>query len=61
MSERDRSYRAAGQHEPGRRLLGQRVAESFFASLKLELVYQVQWRTRVEAGTAIFEYPRVSL
>ena len=32
------------------------VAESFFASLKLELVYQVQWRTRAEARTAIFEY-----
>ena len=28
------------------------VAESFFASLKLELVYQVQWPTRA----AIFEY-----
>jgi transposase InsO family protein len=32
------------------------VAESFFASLKLELVYQVQWRTRDEVRTAIFEY-----
>ena len=32
------------------------VAESFFASLKLELVYQVQWQTRPEARTAIFEY-----
>jgi putative transposase len=32
------------------------VAESFFASLKLELVYQVQWQTRAEARTAIFEY-----
>jgi putative transposase len=32
------------------------VAESFFASLKLELVYQVQWRSRPEARTAIFEY-----
>jgi len=32
------------------------VAESFFASLKLELVYQVQWRTRAEARTATFEY-----
>ena len=31
------------------------VAESFFASLKLELVYQVQWQTRAEARTAIFE------
>ena len=32
------------------------VAESFFASLKLELVYQVQWQTRAAARTAIFEY-----
>jgi putative transposase len=32
------------------------VAESFFASLKLELVYQVQWPTRAAARTAIFEY-----
>ncbi|MBF6560061.1 MAG: transposase [Candidatus Binataceae bacterium] len=29
------------------------VAESFFASLKLELVYQVQWRTRAEVRTVI--------
>jgi putative transposase len=32
------------------------VAESFFATLKLELVYQVQWPTRTAARTAIFEY-----
>jgi len=32
------------------------VAESFFASLKLELVYQFAWRTRAEVRTAIFEY-----
>jgi transposase InsO family protein len=32
------------------------VAESFFASLKLELVYQVQWPSRAAARTAIFEY-----
>ena len=32
------------------------VAESFFASLKLELVYQVHWQTRAAARTAIFEY-----
>jgi putative transposase len=31
------------------------VAESFFASLKLELVYQAQWRIRA-AAIAIFEY-----
>ena len=32
------------------------VAESFFATLKIELVYQVQWPTRAAARTAIFEY-----
>jgi transposase InsO family protein len=32
------------------------VAESFFATLKLELVYQARWRTRAEARSAIFEY-----
>ena len=32
------------------------VAESFFATLKLELVYQVRWPTRAAARTAIFEY-----
>lgn len=32
------------------------VAESFFASLKLELVYQVKWPSRAAARTAIFEY-----
>jgi transposase InsO family protein len=45
-----------GQRVPARRLPGQRVAESFFASLKLELVYQVQWRTHAEVRTAIFDY-----
>jgi putative transposase len=32
------------------------VAESFFASLKMELVYQTRWRTRAEACSAVFEY-----
>jgi transposase InsO family protein len=32
------------------------VAESFFATLKIELVYQARWRTRAEARSAIFEY-----
>jgi putative transposase len=32
------------------------VAESFFATLKIELVYQTQWRTRKEARSALFEY-----
>ncbi len=32
------------------------VAEIFSTSLKLEPVYQEQWRTRAEMRTAIFEY-----
>lgn len=32
------------------------VAESFFATFKIELVYQSHWQTRREARTAIFEY-----
>jgi putative transposase len=32
------------------------VAESFFASLKMELVYQSRWRTREDARSAVFEY-----
>jgi putative transposase len=32
------------------------VAESFFASLKSELVYRSRWRTKAEARSAVFEY-----
>jgi putative transposase len=32
------------------------VAESFFATLKLELAYQTRWGTRAEARSAVFEY-----
>ena len=32
------------------------VAESFFATLKKELVYETNWETRAEARTAIFSY-----
>jgi putative transposase len=32
------------------------VAESFFATLKKELVYEARWETRVEAELAIFSY-----
>ena len=35
------------------------VAESFFSTLKLELVYETEWATRVEARAAIFEYLEV--
>ena len=32
------------------------VAESFFATLKVELVYQRQWSTRTQARSELFEY-----
>lgn len=32
------------------------VAESFFATLKTELVYQQRWATRVELRAALFDY-----
>lgn len=32
------------------------ACESFFHTLKVELVYQQRFRTRREASTAIFEY-----
>jgi len=32
------------------------VAESFFATLKVELVYDTTWATRAEARSALFEY-----
>jgi transposase InsO family protein len=35
------------------------VAESFFATLKCELVYQQEYQTRQEAKRAIFEYVEV--
>ncbi len=35
------------------------VAESFFATLKNELVYRRRWRTREELRTALFEYIEV--
>lgn len=40
---------------PGR-CLDNAVAESFFHTLKTELVYQRRYRTREEARLAIFEY-----
>jgi putative transposase len=33
--------------------------ESFFASLKTELVHHVRFRTRAEARAAVFEYVEV--
>ena len=35
------------------------VAESFFATLKTELVHEADWATRAEARSAIFEYLEV--
>jgi putative transposase len=35
------------------------VAESFFTTLKLELVYDTDWATRADARGAIFDYPEV--
>ena len=35
------------------------VAESFFSTLKIELVYEHEWATRAQARTAIFEYVEV--
>jgi len=35
------------------------VAESFFATLKLELVYHTRWGTKADARSAIFEYIEV--
>jgi putative transposase len=32
------------------------VAESFFSSLKIELVYETEWSTRAEARSDVFEY-----
>ena len=35
------------------------MAESFFATLKRELLPNTIWATREEAGTAVFEYIEV--
>lgn len=35
------------------------VAESFFSTLKVELVYETAWRTRDEARAEVFEYLEV--
>jgi transposase InsO family protein len=35
------------------------VAESFFATLKTELVYARSWPTRLELRAAVFEYIEV--
>jgi putative transposase len=35
------------------------VAESFFSTLKIELVYTTDWATRADARAAVFEYLEV--
>ena len=35
------------------------VAESFFATLKVELVHDARWATRAAARTALFDYIEV--
>jgi transposase InsO family protein len=35
------------------------VAESFFATLKTELVYRKRWTSRLELRSAVFEYIEV--
>lgn len=51
------------QHVEKGRLLGQRwdnaVTESFFATLKKELVRGSDWRTRDEARSAVFDFIEV--
>lgn len=37
-------------------LLGNAVAESFFATITPELVYDRTWHTRLELRAAVFEY-----
>ena len=44
------------QHEPQGGLLGQRRHESFYSTLKTELIYHEIFRTRDEARRAVFEY-----
>ena len=44
------------QHEPPRRLLGHAVAESFFGTLKVELLYELSLPTRALAERVVAEY-----
>jgi len=54
---RVRAAGAAALHEPRTgSCLDNAVAESWFASLKVELVHRAHWRTRAEARTAVFAW-----
>ncbi|WP_185962284.1 IS3 family transposase [Palleronia caenipelagi] len=49
--------RASGSNDPGDRLKAQNAPmESFFASLKRELIHRQRFATRAQARAAIFEY-----
>ena len=43
-------------HEPQGQLLDNAVAESFFATLKTELIYRRSWSSRLELRAAVFDY-----
>jgi transposase InsO family protein len=47
------------QHEPERRLLDNAVVESFFGTLKVELIYRRPWPTRRKTHSAGAEYIEV--
>jgi len=47
------------QHEPPRQLYDNAAMESFWSSLKRELVHRCQFGTRAEARAAIFEWIKV--
>ena len=62
----DQGPQSSGVHESGstplsrpRQCWDNAVAESFFATLKEELLYRTSWPTRVAAKRAIFEYVEV--
>ncbi|PWT82436.1 MAG: hypothetical protein C5B58_08265 [Acidobacteria bacterium] len=47
---------SARQHEPQSQCCVNAVAESFFATLKIELAYQTRWSTRTQARSEVFDY-----
>ena len=51
-----RPARLRRKHESQGQLLDNAVAESFFATLKKDLVHRVRFRTRAEARSRLFDY-----
>ncbi|MET3115197.1 transposase InsO family protein [Pedobacter sp. CG_S7] len=47
------------EQESKRKLLGNTVAESFFKTMKTDMVYHEVFKTRKQASLAIFEYIEV--